>query len=423
MNSSEFSITTTVKKGLCTGCGTCIALCPNNALSLEFDKKKGVYIPHLDISKCNGCCLCMKICPGKEVNFRELNQQVFGKEQYNKLTGYYLNCYSAYSNYYDIRYNSSSGGILTQILISAIEEGRIDGALVTRMKKENPLEPEPFIATTKNEIIEASKSKYCPVPANIALREIINSEKGERFAVVGLPCHIHGIRKAESVNKRLKEKIVLHLGIYCSINHNFLAQDYLLNFFNINKEEIVKFDYRGEGSLGYGGMTIYLKDKNKKFYPYLLYWSKILKSYFIPWRCTLCSDQLCELADISIGDLWIPEFSNDEIGTSSVIARTKEANDLLNEMCSKNDIDLKPIEMEKIIESQAYALQLKKSKLKARMNLLKCIGFQIPTYNQDLLEANSDAYLHSLFYYTKYVISSKKCLWRFIDILNNRYTK
>jgi coenzyme F420 hydrogenase subunit beta len=46
----------------------------------------------------------------------------------------------------------------------ALEEGIIDGALVTRMKKDRPLEPEPFIARTREEIIEASKSKYCGVP-------------------------------------------------------------------------------------------------------------------------------------------------------------------------------------------------------------------------------------------------------------------
>ena len=43
------------------------------------------------------------------------------------------------------------------------------------MKKDNPLEPEPFIARTREEIIEASKSKYCPVPANI------DAERNFRF--------------------------------------------------------------------------------------------------------------------------------------------------------------------------------------------------------------------------------------------------
>ena len=124
--------------------------------------------------------------------------------------GNYLKCYLGHSTDYDIRFNSSSGGLITQLLIFALEEGIITGALVTRMKKDKPLEPEPFIARTKKEILDAMGSKYCPVPANIALKEILKSKEGEKFAVVGLACHIHGIRKAEQIYASLKKKIILH---------------------------------------------------------------------------------------------------------------------------------------------------------------------------------------------------------------------
>lgn len=132
-----------------------------------------------------------------------------------------------------IRYNSSSGGLITQLLIFALEECIIDGAQVTRMKNDNPLEPEPFIARTKEDIIGASTSKYCPVPANIALKEIIDSKKGEKFAVVGLPCHMHAIRKAEQINKKLSEKTVLHVGIFCGHSSNFLGTKLWLDKFRI----------------------------------------------------------------------------------------------------------------------------------------------------------------------------------------------
>src|SRR4030043_382689 len=112
----------------------------------------------------------------------------------------------------EIRRGSSSGGIVTQLLVYALEKGIIDGALVVRMKKDKPLEPEPFIARSREEIISASKSKYCPVAANVVLKAIL-SEKG-RVAVVGLPCHINGIRKAESALPELKKKIVLHVGLF-----------------------------------------------------------------------------------------------------------------------------------------------------------------------------------------------------------------
>ncbi|MBC7318599.1 4Fe-4S binding protein [Candidatus Bipolaricaulota bacterium] len=35
-----------VKDELCTGCGTCIALCPNNTIELIINEKNGIYIPN-----------------------------------------------------------------------------------------------------------------------------------------------------------------------------------------------------------------------------------------------------------------------------------------------------------------------------------------------------------------------------------------
>ncbi|MGB2728538.1 MAG: coenzyme F420 hydrogenase/dehydrogenase beta subunit N-terminal domain-containing protein [Halobacteriota archaeon] len=204
---SDETIAQVVKDNLCTGCGTCVALCPEEAIKLTINEKKGIYVPELNEKKCNNCGICYEVCPGHEVDFKALNLEIFGKEPEDVLIGNPLNCYIGHTTDWGIRYNSASGGLVTQLLIFALEEGIIDGALVTRMKKDNPLEPEPFIARTREEIIEASKSKYCPVPANIALVEILESEEGEKFAVVGLPCHIHGIRKAEQINKSLKEKM------------------------------------------------------------------------------------------------------------------------------------------------------------------------------------------------------------------------
>ena len=115
------------------------------------------------------------------------------------------------------------------------------------MKKDNPLEPEPFIARTKEEIIEASKSKYCPVPVNVAIKDILNTKEGERFAIVGLPCHINGIRKAERVSEKLREKIVLHLGIFCSHSLSFQGTKFFLRRLDIKEREVVRIDYRGGG--------------------------------------------------------------------------------------------------------------------------------------------------------------------------------
>ena len=397
------------EKELCTGCGTCVGICPNRAIRVI--KSKGIYISQINDESCNYCGICFETCPGHFVDFKDLNLAIFGEEPQDILMGNYINCYVGYATDYEIRYNSASGGLITALLVFALEEGIINGAIVTRMSDKSPLEPEVFIARTKEEILLASKSKYCPVPVNIKIREILKEEG--RFAVVGLPCHIHGIRKAEMINKELKEKIALHLGLQCSIARNFLATEYLLQKFHIENEEVAKLDYRGKGWIG--GMTIRLRNGDEKFIPYTTYWS-MLKSFFIPIRCTLCSDHSSELADISFGDMWLPEFRDDKIGTSVIISRNEIGEALLQNARLKKRIEIKNLNRNKVIEPQRYSLTSKRNYLKARLFLFKIIGREVPIYNQNFSKSPLIAYFHAILLYLQIYVSSKRYLWKLIPL-------
>ena len=173
-------------------------MCPTSAIEMLIDEQRGVYVPKLNANKCTKCGICFKVCPGHSIDFNDLSLEIFKKKSNNKLIGNFDNCYLAHAIDSEIRFNSASGGLITSLLIFALEQGHIDGALVTRMKKNDPLKPEPFIAKTREEIIDASKSKYCPVSTNIVIKEILKYDG--KIAVVGLPCHINGIRIAEMVN-------------------------------------------------------------------------------------------------------------------------------------------------------------------------------------------------------------------------------
>lgn len=359
-----------VKGGLCTGCGTCVGICPMDAIEMVIEHKKGIYIPQLDEEKCNQCGLCFEVCPGHAVDFKQLNLDIFGREPEDVLLGNYLNCYIGHATDYDIRYNSASGGLVTALLIFALEEGVIDGALVTRMREDRPLEPQPFVARTKEEIISAAKSKYCPVPANIALKEILESKEGERFAVVGVPCHIHGIRKAESVNKKLKEKIVYHLGLFCSHTDTFLHTDFFLQKCGVKKEDVARFDYRGQGWPG--SMRIQLRDGTAKVVPYLqgIIWHGL--GFSIPECCMFCSDALAELADMSFGDAWgLRYLKDDKAGKSIFLSRSEMAEQLLRNMISKGHAEARKTQIKDQVRSSQILLYEKKKASIARSNLFR----------------------------------------------------
>jgi len=408
------TIDSVVKEDLCAGCGTCLALCPLSAINMVKDNSRGIYVPQIDWETCNHCGICFEVCPGHLVDFEQLNMSIFASKPEHRALGYHLNCYTGYATDSSLRYNSASGGLVTALLIFALEEGLIDGALVTDMSRENPLEPEPFIAKTREEIISAARSKYCPVPANIALREILKEDG--KYAVVGLPCHIHGIRKAEKVDKALKAKISLHLGIFCGHSPSFLATEFLLWQRGIAKEDVVKIDYRGEGWPG--GISIYLRDGQRIFIPHFEVW-EFLDLVFIPRRCMLCCDGAAELADISFGDAWLPEFSGDKNGTSVIISRATKGDGLLKRMMTKGIIVLNSTTAAKVAESQ-QDFRSKKVNIKLYMLYAKLVRQKIPTYDAKLGKLELTDVVNASLRLLGLYLSSKRRLWRFIPVLHKR---
>lgn len=410
------NVSKVVSELLCTGCGTCIPFCPKNALSMIIHK--GHYIPNLNKNMCDECGICLKVCPGHEVNFKELHTELFGDSSNGScndpLIGHFKECMAGYSLNNEIRYNGSSGGLITQFLLYALEEKIIDGALVTRMSADNPLKPEPFIARTKNDILSASKSKYCPVPLNIALKEILDAGVDEKFAIVGLSCHIHGIRKAERLYPNLKNKIVMHFGIVCNHTPTFLATDFLLERLKIEKNDVRKLDYRGEGWPG--KMKIELCNGNSVFVSTPNYYSGGFGQCFFPIRCTSCCDHTAEFSDLSFADAWLQEYmETDSVGTSILIIRNQDKLNFVQNVISKKKIYLETLDYHNVIESQYESLIFKKRRINARFKILKLFG-KIPKYHKNLMKPYIKDYFHSIDLYTKILIFSRQELWSLLHI-------
>ncbi len=382
-----------VKRKLCTGCGTCAGICPQDALDMIVDTKSSCYIPLLDRDRCTRCGLCYEVCPGHSVDFEGLNAALFGDIPEDVALGRYLGCYVGHATDEAVRYNSASGGLVSSLLIFALEEGLIDGALVTRMRSDDPLRPEPFIARTRAEILSAAGSKYCPAAAGAALKEILRSDG--RFAIVGLPCHIQGVRKAEQHIPSLKERIRYRISIACSLDYSFRGTERFLESIGVPADAVKLLEYRGRGWPG--GMLIRLKDGTERTIPLADYYNAL--SPYSLRRCTLCSDMLGELSDLTCGDAWIPEIMRaDQTGSSFVVSRTPEGEELLERAASKEAVELSEFGLPELLASQGRAL-FKKRKLKARMHLFKLAGRSVPTYQQKLLAPIRGDYTHMLKFY------------------------
>jgi len=407
-----------VKSGLCTSCGVCAGSCHKNCISFNYGKERST--PVIDKDTCVQCGLCYDVCPGKGIELNKLSEEYFAKEQSTKKNtyiGYFLHTYIGHSNDENIRMHCATGGMVTQFLIWLLEKGEIEGAVVVRFKKDNPFETETFIARTKEELWQSRSSKYLVLSQDNVAQEIANNDY-RNLVVVGLPCQIQGWRQLAQKNKRVRDAIKGYFAIYCSINKSKLTIPYYLQHYKIDAENIGRFAFRDDGCMGF----MKFDDKQGgvlKRIPYKDYWFGT-HSFFTNPRCLMCIDQLGELADISFGDIHIKPYSDDTIGTNSIIARTSYWEGLLSECKANNIIMLDEIPVDTLVRSQVYVKSYKKGAGgKAYMNIKKIMGKETPLYDYNYAEGVSfKNYIIALCQMIMSAVGRRKNLWWMVHLLD-----
>jgi len=304
-----------VDGGLCHRCGTCIGICPTSVLALDEE----AYPKVQNLSACTDCDLCVKVCPGDEYLVEDEHQALFSTPyEMTSTHGKFLHGSLGYATDPDIRERSTSGGVVTALLLTLLERGEIDGAIVIGSDETTLWKGRAFVARTREDLLSAMKSKYAISPTNAALAEV--REVPGRYAVVGLPCQIHGYRKAAALDQRIRERVVLAIGLFChaAIEHEAFrviwetlgshGQGARRFVSRIGKHPGTPYLERADGSL----YPVYFGDR-KGYRPTSIEVINILYRLYTPERCTTCFDALGDFADIAVGDPWMapPDASVD----------------------------------------------------------------------------------------------------------------
>ena len=410
------NISKTIKNKLCTGCGICEDVCPKHCITVK--RVDAENRPVVDNDACLGdkCGRCLKVCPGMGVELKSLSQSLYSENEIkqDKYVGRYCSLHTGYSQDESIRRHSASGGMVSQFLIYLLDKNIIDGAVVTAFSEQDHITPVSYIARTREDVLRAKSSKYCPVALNKVGNEIVKTDG--RYVIVGLPCHIQGFRKRAQIDRKFRERVIGYFSIYCSSNRTFNAQDYLLRKYETEKKDITYFAYRDNGCLG--NMVI-KHTRGKKEIPYIRYYGA-LRSFFKPRRCLICIDHYGELADVCFGDIHIKPYSDDKVGISSWIVRNSYFESLFKQAEKDGYIKMDDLDVHTLNESQKAMLYPKQRRAHAVMNMDRLIGRKTVNYDLGLEKPKAKDYLSEIICHCQRFIGRHKALWSVIDFSYDR---
>lgn len=343
------------ERGICGECGGCVSFCSAaelNAIKMSDDGPP----TYANQDNCLKCGICFLICP----ETHELNVELNKRFEFKPPIGNWSKITSCKATQSEIHSAGTDGGVVTEILIAMLENKLIDGALVA--KKVSPFIREPFLATTKEELIEAAGTKFdfksqmsgleeydTFVPTISKLKNVIDSDL-MNIAVVGVPCQIHSIRKMQELSIIPAHIVKYTLGLFCWENFKFdeVARRKMENKFNFSFDDIEKMNIKEY-------LIIKLKNKAQPLYIEFSELEDIARP-----ACSVCDNFSNYYADISFGGLGSKD------GYTTVIIRTSVGKEIYKFALNKGYIE-EPTELNTSLEKSkmlAKIISFSRRKLK-----------------------------------------------------------
>lgn len=322
-----------VTTGLCTGCAGCIIACPHDVLS--YDDTLGHYKPFNTEEEtgpdgCShgerGCTLCTRACPRFRDWETEADTQLFGRvREPDEVSGIAKDVVLARATDPEVHGSGQDGGLVSAILIWALDHGFIDAALVSYLEGDGSTwKAIPGVARSRKEILAAAGSRYTYSSNPLAYAAAVDGG-ADKLALVGMGCQtsLPPVITARRGGK-VARKFALNIGLLCSKTFDDAIFEELFEAkYGLHKQDMVKMNIKGV-------FQIWMRDGSYHEVP--------LKECHAWTRegCLHCPDFAAEHADISTGG--IGAFND----WTLTLIRTERGREVFDGMVRDGVVELRP---------------------------------------------------------------------------------
>lgn len=309
-----------IEKKLCTGCNACMNICPENSITMDKDLF-GFRYPVVDYDKCKKCSLCINTCPSLE-NGPMLNE----KWEKPKI-------FASWSLDESIRFNSTSGGIFSELAQEILNNG---GFVVGAKYNEKHLVEHDMI-DSKEGILKLRQSKYIQSDIGFIYNKIKDKLlENKVVAFCGSPCQVAGLL---NYLKEPYDKLITFDFICRGTNSPKAYLRYLEMLEKKYKSKVKRVWFKNK-TYGWNRFSSRIDFENGKTYIKDRYTDLFMKGYiehnlYIRPCCFNCKyKSFPRVADITLADFWgvgaVDQKLDTDKGTSLVMINSEKGEKLFN---------------------------------------------------------------------------------------------
>ena len=323
-----------------------------------------------------------EICPFSDAAPNEdyYSEELWPELPRNDGIGRYRSVWAGHVTEDTFRKEGSSGGVTTWLLAEAMRKGLIDAVVHVHHSQRSEEIFEYQVSHTVSEIRAGAKTRYYSLSYEKALEACLAAHQA--IAVVGVPCVIKSIRNLCERDPKLKANVKYLFSLFCGHMKSAQFGESLAWQLGVVRKDIDALDFRlklpNRKAIDYGFAVTNRLGETISTPMGELVGRRWDGGYHRLKACDFCDDVVGETADVSCGDAWLPEYSQDFRGTNVVIARNRELSEMLEQASETGRLKLDVLQVERAVRSQAGGLRDRRDGLAYRLWLDKKRGLFRP---------------------------------------------